>query len=50
VREEPSCPYCFEKLDQKKDILGPALQKMAVNIFKQIPSTRNYLLVGARKA
>jgi hypothetical protein len=26
------------------------LSKIAVNIFRKIPATRSYLLVGARKA
>jgi MPBQ/MSBQ methyltransferase len=41
--------YCFEKLDQRKIDVG-ALNKIAMNIFRKIPTIRNYLLVGARKA
>lgn len=41
--------YCFEKLE-KKEFGVATLNNIAVNIFRKIPATRSYLLVGARKA
>jgi ubiquinone/menaquinone biosynthesis C-methylase UbiE len=41
--------YCIEALDQKKVDLA-TFQNVALTIFRKIPSIRNYLLVGARKA
>jgi MPBQ/MSBQ methyltransferase len=41
--------YCFEKLD-KKEFALETLNQIAVNIFRKIPATSNYLLVAATKA
>jgi len=41
--------YCFEALEQKKINLA-TVQDVAVNILRKLVSTRNYVLVGARKA
>jgi MPBQ/MSBQ methyltransferase len=40
--------YCCEKLEQK-DLAPETVNQIAVNIFRKIPATRCYLLVGARK-
>ena len=40
--------YCCEKLEQRALEIS-VLNKIAVNIFRKIPATRNYLLVAARK-
>jgi ubiquinone/menaquinone biosynthesis C-methylase UbiE len=41
--------YCFDKLE-KKEFGLETLNKIAVNIFRKIPATRTYMLVGARKS
>ena len=41
--------YCCEKLE-KRELDPTTLNKIAGNIFRKIPATRSYLLVGARTA
>ncbi len=41
--------YCCDKLENK-ELDMPTFNNVAVNIFRRIPATRAYLLVGARKA
>jgi MPBQ/MSBQ methyltransferase len=41
--------YCCDKLEKQEFELG-TFNKIAVNIFRKIPATRAYVLVGARKA
>jgi len=41
--------YCCEKLEQR-ELEVDVLNKIAVNIFRKIPATRNYLIVAARKS
>jgi MPBQ/MSBQ methyltransferase len=40
--------FCCEKLEQR-ELEESILNKIAVNIFRKIPATKNYLLVAARK-